>query len=145
MSYQHRFLKKCYTYTNTRHRGFSLLIAVLIISAITVSTVLVVMVLGIGTSRSGFVFEQSYQAKNLGQACAEEALQQIRDATSFTGTGSLTLGQGTCTYTVTSQGGQNRTITATGTVGTVVQKVNVIIYMIDPTILAASWQEVADF
>ena len=88
--------------------------------------------------------EQSNQAKALANACAEEALQQIRDSTPFTGTGNLTLGQGSCNYTVTSGGGQNRTIASTGTVGSIVRKVKTTIDKINPGINITSWQEVAD-
>ncbi len=145
MRYQYKIKKRCYTYPQSHCRGSSALILVLIISAIAVTSVTVVILSGVGTSRSSFVFEQSYQAQNLGQACTEEALQQIRDSTAFTGSGSLTLGQGSCAYTATSQGGENRTTTSTGTVGTVIQKATVIINTINPIILVTSWQEVSDF
>lgn len=101
--------------------------------------------LGLNSSRTSFALDQSAQAKALSNACSEEALQQIRSVTSFTGTGSLTLGQGTCSYTVTSGGGENRTIISTGTAGTIIRKVKVIISAINPTIIVTFWQEVADF
>lgn len=109
--------------------------------AITISLIL----LGLGSSRTSFAVEQSNQAKALVNACAEEALQQIRDFLPFTGSGSLTLGQGSCSYTVTSQGVQNRTIIASGTVGTIIRKVRITINKINPTIVATSWQEVDGF
>lgn len=125
--------------------GFITLISVLVVSAVAVAVTLSLILLGIGSSRTSFAVQQSNQAKALANACAEEALQQIRDSTPFVGSGNLTLGQGTCSYTVTSQGGQNRTITASGTVGTVVRKTKVIINNISPTITVTSWQEVSDF
>jgi len=126
-------------------RGYITLISVLVVGAVGVAIATSLILLGIGSSRSSFALEQSNQAKALANACAEEALQQIRDSTPYTGTGNLSLGQGTCTYTVTSQGGQNRTITASGTVGTIVRKVKIIITKINPTITVSTWQEVADF
>lgn len=126
-------------------RGYVALITVLVTGAVGVAITVSLLLLGLGSSRTSFALEQSNQAKALANACAEEALQQISDSTPYTGTGSLTLGQGTCTYTVTSQGGQNRTITASGTVGTVVRKVKVIIDKITPNINMTTWQEVADF
>ena len=89
--------------------------------------------------------EQDVHQAALTNACAEEALQQIRDSTPFTGSGNLTLGQGACSYTVTSQGAQNRTITASGTVGTIIRKVKVIINKINPQITVTSWQEMDNF
>ena len=125
--------------------GFIVLITVLVIGAVSMAIAVSVLWLGVGDSRSSFALEQSNQAKALANACAEEGLQQIRDSTPFTGTGNLTLGQGTCTYTVTNQGGQNRTVTSTATVGTILRKVKVIIDDINPDINVTSWQEVADF
>lgn len=129
---------------SVEHSGFVTLLAVLIVSVVTIAIAVSLLLIGVSSSRTGFSLAQSYQTKALADACAEEALQQIRDSTSFTGSGSLTLGQGTCNYTVTSQGGANRTITATGTVSATVRKVRIVIDQINPTINPTSWQEVAD-
>lgn len=122
-----------------------MLITVLVIGAIGVAIAVSVIWLGLGGSKSSFALEESNQAKALANACSEEALQQIRDSTPFTGTGSLTLGQGTCSYTVTSQGGQNRTVTSSGVIGSITRKVKIILDKITPSINITSWQEVADF
>lgn len=126
-------------------RGYITLISVLIIGAVGLAIATSLILLGLGSSRTGFALEQSDQAKGLAMACAEEALQQIRDSTPFVGAGTVTLGQGTCTYTVTNTGGQTRLIIASGTVGSVVRKVRITISQINPTIIISSWQEVADF
>ena len=115
------------------------------VGAVGIALTLSVILLGLGSARTSFALEQSNQAKALANACTEEALQQIRESTLFTGSGTLTLGQGTCTYTLTSQGGQNRTIDASGTVGTIIRKVKVIINQVTPLITLTSWQEVSDF
>lgn len=122
--------------------GFVTLLTTLFLVAIGGVVATSVLLLGLGASRTSFAQEQSAQARALANACAEEALQQIRDSTPFTGTGSLTLGQGTCSYTVTSGGGQNRTVTSSGTVGTIVRKVSISIDKINPKINVTSWQEV---
>ncbi len=146
-----RVLNSAYSGYSDAHSGHSdrdgyiALITVLVTGAVGVAIAVSLLLLGLGFGRTSFALEQSNQAKALANACAEEALQQIRSLTPFTGTGSLTLGQGTCVYTVTSQGGQNRTITASGTVGTIVRKVKVIIDKITPTVNVTSWQELADF
>lgn len=127
------------------NKGFITLISVLVVGAVGVAITLSVILLGLGSSRGSLALEQSNQAKGLANACTEEALQQIKDSMPFTGTGNITLGQGSCSYTVTSQGGQNRTITASGAVGALTRKVKVIINGISPAIQVASWQEVADF
>lgn len=123
--------------------GFITLISVLIVGVVGASIAVSVVLLGLASLRMGFSVEQTYQAKALANACVEEGLRQIRDSTSFTGSGGLTLGQGTCSYTVTSQGAQNRTIDASGTVDTTVRKVRVIINDILPVLTPTSWQEIA--
>ena len=126
-------------------RGYITLISVLVVGAVGLAIATSILLLGLGSSRTSFAVEQSAQARWLATACAEEALEQIRISASFVGTNNLSLGQGTCTYIVTSQGGENRTITASGTVGTVVRKVEVLISRINPTITVSTWQEVGDF
>ncbi len=125
--------------------GYIALISVLIVGAVAIAVTTSMLLLGLGSSRTSFALEQSYQAKALANLCAEEALQQIRSSTSFSGTDNLSLGQGVCTYTVANTGGQNRSITAQGTVGTIVRKTSVNVNTINPKINVASWQEVADF
>ena len=139
MSY--RRSKLCYTkYAD----GYITLLSVLVVGAVGTSIAISLILLGLGSSRTGFAEEQSDQSKALANACAEEGLQQISDSMSYAGSGTLTLGQGLCIYIVTSQGGQNRTIVASGTVGTITRKVKIIINQINPTIRVVSWQEVAN-
>ena len=128
-----------------RQKGYITLLSVLVVGAVGVAVTTSLILLGLGSSRTSFALEQSNQTKSLANACAEEALQQIRDSTQFTGSGSLTIGQGTCSYTVASQGGQNRTIDVSGTVGSIVRKAKVIISKITPLFAITSWQEVSDF
>jgi hypothetical protein len=132
--------KICYT---IRGRGYIALISVLVVGAVGISVTVSLILLGLGSSRTSLALEQSNQARGLVNACAEEALQQIRNSTPYTGTGTLTLGQGDCNYTVTSQGGSNRTVDSTGIVGTVTRKAKIIISAIQPKIIVTSWKEVA--
>ena len=121
--------------------GYVTLISVLVVGAVGVAIALSLILLGAGSSRTSFALQQSVQAKGLANACAEEALEQIRESTLFTGSGNLTIGQGTCSYTVTDTGGTNRTVTASGTVGTIIRKVSISITAINPLIVVTSWQE----
>lgn len=125
-------------------KGYIALITVLVIGAIGTAIATSVLWLSIGISKSGLTQTQSNQTKALANACMEEALEHVRDSGPFTGTGSLTLGAGTCNYNVVSTGGQNRTITSSGTVGSIVRKISVTIDKINPAINVTSWQEVAD-
>lgn len=125
--------------------GYVILISTLIIGAIGAAIALSLLLSGLATSRTGSVIEKSIQARGLANACAEEALQLIRETTSFTGSGNVIFGSDSCDYTVTSQTEENRTIRASATVDTITRRVIVSITQINPSITIASWQEVADF
>lgn len=124
-------------------QGYIALLAVLIVGAASLAIGLALLVNGSDNERATLVTTQSIQARNLATACAEEALQQMHDNTAFTGTNNLTLGQGTCTYTVTNTGGSNRTVDATGTVNNVVRKVKVYATIGASSISITSWQDVS--
>jgi hypothetical protein len=126
--------------------GYLTLVSVLVLSTITLSLSLSMLILGLASSRSSFSAEESLMALALANGCAEEGLQQIRDDTAFTGTNTFNLSNGrSCTYDVSTGGGQNRTIDASGTVDTVIRRVKVTIDAINPQISVVSWQEIANF
>ena len=125
--------------------GYMALLGVLVVSAVAISITVSLVLLGLGSSRTTFAIQQGAQARALASACAEEALRTILDIPSFLGSGNLTLGRGTCTYSVADSGGGGRIIEAEGTVDNVVRKVRVSASSISPSIDLTSWQEVADF
>ncbi|MBI4256960.1 hypothetical protein HY626_02815 [Candidatus Uhrbacteria bacterium] len=130
---------------NRDERGAVLLLSLLVFTAVGMAIIASLLLFEVVQVETSFAREQSGQAKGLADACAEEALQQISDSTSFSGSGTLTLGEGTCAYTITNLGGSNREIEAVGTVDTIVRKVLISIDTINPSINVTSWQEVADF
>lgn len=135
-------IKKCFRYTPS---AYITLMSVLVVGAVGGAIAVSLMLLGFGSSRTSFAAEQSIQAQALANACLEEALQRVRESTSFTGNGDLTLGSGSCAFSVTSQGPENRTLEISGTIGTIIQRTVVTIEEIDPRIIVTSWQEVSDF
>jgi hypothetical protein len=117
--------------------------AVLIVGAASLAIGLALLTMGADSQRSTLIVQQSVQARSLATACAEEALQEIHDDTAFTGTGNLSLGQGTCSYTVTNTGGSNRTITSSGVVGEVTRKLEIYATIGVSSISIISWQEIS--
>ncbi|HBH46468.1 MAG: hypothetical protein A2445_03920 [Candidatus Jacksonbacteria bacterium RIFOXYC2_FULL_44_29] len=140
-------MQKYYLSTNKTvlsERGYIALISVLVGGAVALMITLSLLVIGVESTRLNSVFWQSYLAKGSVDACAETGLQQIADNGSYTGSGALTLISGTCTYTVTALGGDNRRVRAIGASGTVRRKLNLNINGLLPSINVSSWQEVAD-
>lgn len=123
--------------------GYVALLSVIVVGAIAVTIAVTFLLVGIAWSQTSFDLERSNQAKALANACAEEALQQIRTSTPFIGSGNLNIGQGTCSYTVVSGGGQNRTINTSGLVGPMTRKVQINITAINPLIIISTWQEIS--
>ena len=128
----------------SQQSGYVALISVLVIGAASVAIGVATLTLGADATRTALVNQRSTQARGLANACAEEALQVVHDNTGFTGTNSLTLGAGGCSYAVTNSGGTNRVIDTTGTVGDIVRKVKVYVTIGASSISVTSWQEVAD-
>lgn len=128
-----------------QNKGYVTLLSVLIVGALGTAVATTLIILGLGSSRTSFTLAESSQARAFSNACAEEALESIREVPGFSGSGGLTFSQGTCSFTVVSTGGENREIKASSTVGRVVRKVKIILDRITPKINVTSWQEVADF
>lgn len=124
--------------------GYITLMSVLIVSTIGLSIVPTLILLGIGQSQTSVIFEKSKHSKAHANACAEEALQQIRDNTNYSGSGNMTFTYGTCNYNVTVLSGQNRIIDSTGVSGTATHKIKINIDTINPLIHVVSWKEVSD-
>lgn len=124
--------------------GYIALISVLIIGAASLAIALALLTAGTDSQKSSLAFQQSIQARNLATACAEEALQVIQSSTSTVGTNGLTLGQGSCSYTITSTGSSTRVIDTSGTVNGVVRKSKVYVTIGGSSLSITSWQEVSD-
>jgi hypothetical protein len=123
-------------------KGYVALIAVLVMGAAALAIATTLLISGTDSQRSALVGQQNIQARSLASACGEEGLQQIHDSTSFTGTNNLSMGQGTCSYTVTNTGGSTRTVDATGTINGIVRKIKVYVTIGASSISVTSWQEV---
>ena len=123
-------------------QGYVALIAVLIVGAVSLAVGTALLISGADSQRYTLTVQRSVQARNLANACAEEALQQIHDNTAYTGTANVNLGQGSCSYTVTNPGGATRNIVISATVGNVFRKNQVSATIGSSSISITSWQEV---
>jgi hypothetical protein len=123
--------------------GYIALLAVLIIGAAATAIGLVLLVTGTDNQRTVLIEQQSKQAHSLAVACGEEALQRIHDNIAFSGTNNLSLGQGTCGYTVAVTTPTTRTATVSATVGSVVKRILLYVTIGSSSISITSWQEVS--
>lgn len=159
---------------NLSGRGFITLLSVLLIGTIGTALAVSLMLQGIDTGRVVEAHQQSREASALADACVESALKRIRDSVPtslppaptdcstscpppvdaatylessvYVGSVTLSLGRGSCLASVSSQGAGARQVQSTGTVGSIVRKVEVIITTsINQIVAITSWEEVADF
>lgn len=133
--------KRLYT---TRQGGYITLLSVLVVGAIGITITVALLLLGLGASRTSFAREESAQARALADACAEEALKEIRDAALCAGGGTMTFPRGVCTSTVVGDGSLC-VLESTGTVADTVRRTRVILSAVGPLVISTSWREVADF
>ena len=124
-------------------QGYIALISVLITSAAAMAIATTLLITGTDAQRVNLVMQRSIQARQLAHGCVEEALQKIHESTTFTGTSSVTLATGACSYTITNTGGSGRTINATSTVTNVVRKVTVYVTIGSSSVSITSWQDVS--
>lgn len=117
------------------------MVSVLILGAVGLSVSLYIILFSLAASKNSLSLSQSVQARTLATACAESALEKIRETSSYTGTTNMSLGNGTCSYTVSNTGGETRTITVVATVASTVRRISLAVTAITPVITTGSWQE----
>lgn len=116
-------------------------------SVVVLGSIALVVVIGLSTgtsvsvsdSRSIMIAVQAHQAAN---ACAEEALNQLRIAAGPS-SGSLTLNGASCTYTTTSTGGTTYSVATTGIANNATRHITVTVTTVSPAVTLSTWRDVA--
>ncbi len=99
-----------------QQHGYIALIAVLIITGVTLAISITLNLSGIQESRSGLLLQQTQQAQALADSCLDEAYLRVKRNSNYTGS-VLNIADGSCTITVVPAGLLNidRIITAEAT------------------------------
>lgn len=126
-------------------KGYIALISVILIGALGTAVMVSVIASGVSATKTDYALQQGGGGRALASSCVEEALQKIVETGTSSSTGNLSLGQGTCSYVITSQNGQNIKVNATGILSTITTKIQVLIATTSPAMTLSSWQEVVDF
>lgn len=129
---------------NFTRQGFSTLLIVVIIGTIVTGLIIYFGASGLWSVKGSIDDKNSMQADQVASACAELALEALRENNNFTGSGSATILNSNCDYGVTNLGGNNRQIQATGSVNGMVRKIKITTNSFNP-ITVLSWQNVGDF
>ena len=124
--------------------GYITVISVVIIGSIATAVAISLLAGGTDAMKNSQTAIHLAQARSLADACAEEALENIRESL-YTGTFSLSLPTGICEATVTSSGPADFNIDSLGSSSDAIRKIQVVVDQTDPKVNIWSWQEVADF
>ncbi|NUM25492.1 MAG: hypothetical protein HUU49_02575 [Candidatus Buchananbacteria bacterium] len=120
----------------TKPKGYIALIALLIVAVAGLAIGLSISLSGVDELQSSFSSTQAAIARNLANACIEDGLERLRNNfVDYVGT--LSIGSNSCILTV-EVSGNIATVTATGTVDTYHQKIEI---QVDNNLAVISWQE----
>ncbi len=127
-------------------QAYIALITILIISAVTLLIAASAGLFGISETDMGLIEDQSTQSYYLANACAEYALERLKNNVNYAGDETLDIDDGSCyIYLPEGSGNEDRIIKATGTLANQTRKVKIIIEEINPLMVISSWQEVSEF
>lgn len=128
--------------SSTQHtrNGFSTLLIVIILGGIALALTLSLSTSGVWSIRSSIDSKTSNTAKSLVDACAEIALEVVRENNAYTGTNAVLLHGNTCTYSVGNTGGATRLLSVVGSVGDITRKLTITTSAFNPLTIS-SWQE----
>jgi len=121
-------------------KGFSTLLVVILLGSVAMTLVLTLTASSVWSIRGSIDTKYSNQAKALVNACAEIALETIRENNNYLGTNSVVLNGNTCNYTITNTGGTTRGVVISGTVNGVTRNLNITTSTFNPLVIS-SWQE----
>jgi type II secretory pathway pseudopilin PulG len=128
-------------FTKQNDKGFSTLIIVIVLGVIALSLTLAISTSSVWSIRANMNAKTSNITKSLVNACAEVALEKMRENNSYVGTDNVTLNGNTCSYTIIDAGGNTRSITISGAVNDITRKLFITTNDSDP-ITIISWREV---
>lgn len=121
-------------------KGFGTLYVVIIIGIIVLSLSLWLSTGSFWSIQNGIKLKVSQQTRYLSEACAEVALEVLREDNSYSGSSNVFLGENNCEYTISNIGGDSRRIYITASIGNVVRKLQVETSAFNPLIIS-SWRD----
>lgn len=121
-------------------RGFGTLLIVILLGGVAFALTLTLSTSSIWSIRGSIDSKTSNAAKSLANACAEVALEAMRENNSYAGAGNVTLNGNTCSYTVANTGGATRSISVIGVINDITRKLSITTNSFNPLTIVL-WQE----
>ncbi len=127
-------------------RGYIALISILLIEGILLVIGAGILLRSSGVAKTDVSIDIQNRAQAAVNACADYALNQLKETTVYAGNQLLSVGDDTCyIMNVAGIGGTNRTVQATSTVSGYTRKIKIQITKVNPTMIISSWEDVTDF
>jgi len=127
-----------------QEKGAALIIAVVVITVVSLALALNASFLGIGELDAGYTSARGSEALSVADGCMEESLNRIRRDSAYglvTSPISLNLGSGSCIIDIIDLGGGQRRITVTGTVLVFNKRIQAEALIGGSSVTLTSWEE----
>ena len=124
------------------NKGFIALITVLIVLVVSLLIAINAGLLTISEIKTSLQENLSSRAYYFANLCAEQALIKLRENSSYQGSETINIENGSCTI-LPIEG--SWTIKVFGSASGQIKKIKIVLSQINPKITISSWQEVADF
>jgi type II secretory pathway component PulK len=142
---KHNNVMNCSHETDETDEGFVALVSVIIVGAIAIAVVLALLLFGISSVQNAEVFERSAKARYMADACAEYALERLREDPSYSGSETVEIGGNSCEILSVEHISEGAVAVSTiGTSGDAVRKVRVITSRLRPSVRISLWEEVGE-
>ncbi len=128
-------------FTKQKNKGFSTLLIVILLGGVALALTLTLSTSSLWSIRGSIDSNSSNITKSLVNACAEVALETIRENNAYTGSNTVVVNGNVCSYTVTNTGGTGRLVAISGTVNGITRKLSIVTSSFNP-LTVVSWQEI---
>ena len=125
-----------------KQKGFIAITTVIIVSALVLIVGIGISLESIGEMKMGLQKSLSSQSYYLTNLCAEQALMNLEEDSSYLGDEIINISNGSCTI-LPIEG--NWTIKVSASSSGQIKKMKLVLNQIDPEIIVDSWEEVAEF
>jgi hypothetical protein len=124
-----------------KKNGYISLLSVIAISSLAVLVIASVIMIAVDSSLIGSSMLKAKQSQALNDACGEQALLELKKDNDYEGSGSISLSQGECSYTVSSINEDEKIIDVSSSAGNVVSHSQIKTISVYPEITIDYWKK----
>ncbi len=126
-------------------KAYITIVTVITISAVSIAVVISLIFSSVGAAKIGLSLNNLSQSEVAAEACAEEALERIRNDKNYNSSFNLSLSNANCSASVLKNSDSHFIIRSTGLSGESLSRLLVETSQTEPKIILNKWQKVANF